>query len=580
MERGRIREKNNINSDFYLEERERNEGIEIKTRKRLSAPQFEGLQGGPGGEVTEEKTYDLTPGHLSTSILNNDLATDDDDGLGDGLDLSQISQASRGSIRYEGVSSLDESTFVNERDREEEVEVEGEEIQLLQGKKYNKIKSDHLKFGNPERKEKVKKQSKQNKDSTTVEETTSINDTQNATQSRGSRVSSGRLSSMTRFLKNSVTNRRSRNLSSNEILSSNNNNDTNITVINRNKRDTKSSSMQQKQIDLLLKIKTVADGKEYPISISCQSSVLQLKYTIMSTLKIENKCLRLIYQGKMLSPDTALLESFKIPIYIPENNRNNNENIELIQNEGPNSENNNQRHLQPTEGTITTTTTPPFVHCVISDIPPPQLGHLFHRASSIFDDTDNDALPIVDDIPPDQRRGLDTLRNYNLSQEEVMALRSYFAESINAYGATQRRIEGEEDNDRRYRIEEEWMARQGETSEYAVNVGPVIRRNGGSLGMEEEGRHRTDRFRAGYHGSPMPQGDSRDFTWGFILGFCLGIVMLFMLFIPDNSMSYQYRMGILVGVCCQLAWSIMARSLISEGNPDDNDGTKVSGKDD
>ena len=143
-----------------------------------------------------------------------------------------------------------------------------------------------------------------------------------------------------------------------------------------------------------------------------------------------------------------------------------------------------------------------------------------------------------------------------------MALRSYFAESINAYGATQRRIEGEEDNDRRYRIEEEWMARQGETSEYAVNVGPVIRRNGGSLGNEEEGRRRTLRA------TPLPQGDSRDFYWGFILGFCLGVVMLFWLF-AESSMSYQQRMGILVGVGCQLSWSIMARSLYTaEDHPE------------
>jgi len=510
-----------------------------------------------GEIVSEEKTYNLTPGNVSTSILSSDVAVTEDDAL----DLSQISQASRGS-RYENLSSFDESNFVDEGDREEGEE-DSSTIQLLHGEGKKKKKKSDLIFRNRE-KDRLKEGTVSIRYMTPGENSIDGENKQN----RGSRVGSG-LSSMTRFLKNSVTSRRNRNINegdnNNNINNENNRiNETLLPIIDRGKRANSPSI----EADLFLKIKTVADGKEYPLSISSLSSVLQLKYLIMSTLKIENKLLRLIYQGKMLSPDTALLESFKIPIYIGEKKLNNN--TEIIQNEGHNSLNNDQ---PPSTGRPTTTT-PVFIHCVISDMPPPQLGHLFHRASSIFGSnqgsTVDDGLPIVDDIPPDQRRGLDTLRNYNLSQEEVMALRSYFSESINAYAATQPRVQDEEDNDRRYRMEEEWMAQQGETSEYAVNVGPVIRRNGGSLGNEEEGRHRTERFP--HHGHSMPQGDGRDFTWGFILGFCLGIIMLLWLFTPDGSMSYQQRMGILVGVSCQLAWSIMARSLYtSDVNPHDNE---------
>jgi hypothetical protein len=58
-------------------------------------------------------------------------------------------------------------------------------------------------------------------------------------------------------------------------------------------------------------------------------------------------------------------------------------------------------------------------------------------------------------------------------------------------------------------------------------------------------------------------GSSRDFVWGFIMGFCLGFIML--LWLWQIPMSHKQKMGILTGVSCQLGWNILRRQNWSGG---------------
>lgn len=77
-------------------------------------------------------------------------------------------------------------------------------------------------------------------------------------------------------------------------------------------------------------------------------------------------------------------------------------------------------------------------------------------------------------------RGLDVLRERNnpfgntLSADEVLILRSLFADSIRDYGRQQRLsrnvAEGESDEDFQYRVEREWMEAQSPYSEFRLNI--------------------------------------------------------------------------------------------------------------
>jgi len=103
--------------------------------------------------------------------------------------------------------------------------------------------------------------------------------------------------------------------------------------------------------------------------------------------------------------------------------------------------------------------------------------------------------PEVDDDPA-LRRGFDRLRTHGFSIQEVAALRSYFNAQVLAYAARQAPREGEAVEERRNRMDEEWMGRQGEGSEFALNTNRVVatravfaaaRRGGGEGGGGELG---------------------------------------------------------------------------------------------
>jgi hypothetical protein len=65
-------------------------------------------------------------------------------------------------------------------------------------------------------------------------------------------------------------------------------------------------------------------------------------------------------------------------------------------------------------------------------------------------------------------------------------------------------------------------------------------------------------FRAPYMG-PLPSaGTDKDFLWGFILGFFVGFIMLFWVWMP--TVPHKQKIGIISGVICQLGLSLLRKS--------------------
>ena len=94
-----------------------------------------------------------------------------------------------------------------------------------------------------------------------------------------------------------------------------------------------------------------------------------------------------------------------------------------------------------------------FVHCAVSAMPPPS-------APSTVD-------VLVQDLEEgrERRRGFDRFLDLGLDDEDIGALRGQFYPQVLEYNAQQPEREGEDARERVYRIEEEWIERQGPNSE-------------------------------------------------------------------------------------------------------------------
>lgn len=128
-----------------------------------------------------------------------------------------------------------------------------------------------------------------------------------------------------------------------------------------------------------------------------------------------------------------------------------------------------------------------------------------------------------------ERRGFDRLRLPNngisavpVSRPEVTALRSYFSRHIDRQLAQQPGDPEEDPMQRRYQAEENWMTQQGPASEFRLNV------QAQNLFMAS-----TSNLQRG----SIPVGTDRDFAWGFMLGFFVGFVMLVWVWIPTGKLS-------------------------------------------
>jgi hypothetical protein len=100
------------------------------------------------------------------------------------------------------------------------------------------------------------------------------------------------------------------------------------------------------------------------------------------------------------------------------------------------------------------------------------------------------------------------------------------------------------------------MTAQGPSSEFRLNLNAnnplLIHAHNRSILFSSGGT--TGNGATGASTTPI-MGTDRDFMWGFILGFFVGFVMLFWVWIP--TVPHKQKMGILTGICFQLALGAM-----------------------
>jgi hypothetical protein len=191
-------------------------------------------------------------------------------------------------------------------------------------------------------------------------------------------------------------------------------------------------------------------------------------------------------------------------------------------------------------------------------------------------------------------RGFDRLRHGGVfSREDVEIIRSTFYREVLEYEETQSRRPGEDEAERYYRMEEEWIRRQGPASDFAINVATrrmrhndndsnntemdrivqqflefqqqigarrgnanndtTINNNNDVGGSEDEDAVIRRQRGRGDDDLNSPRSRNRrhiEFVVGFILGFFLGVIML--CFIWDENLSKYQRAGVVTGVAFNL----------------------------
>jgi len=315
----------------------------------------------------------------------------------------------------------------------------------------------------------------------------------------------------------------------------------------------------------------------------------------------EDRYLRLICKGRLLSPDESLLSEFKVY---------DNDVVHVVLAASSSSSNRNKQQRKKNSATTTTTTS----HHQQQQ----RRRHTNHRQrhnrgtvvgpggrvtrvstnNNEGDDDDSNSDDEYDDIERGggsrrERRGFDRLRTAGLSRPEITAIRTYFNRHVDRYIEQQQRQQQQQhDNNnsndisrdgeidmavttavgttaasnrlhldepdlrrRRLLIEETWMTTQPPGSEFRLNLNQNtisrIAALSGEIGTGNGGLLRNTT--TGSSGQRQQQngtmGNDRDFIWGFCLGFFVGIIGLVWIWIP--TVPQKQKLGILAGICFQ-----------------------------
>ena len=285
-----------------------------------------------------------------------------------------------------------------------------------------------------------------------------------------------------------------RNASNNDNHNHNNN--------NNNNKNTITTDLQQQSYNVRIKCSGGTDlplNEEYNVTVSDTDSVEQLKCQVKHAIgkAAQGRYMRLIYGGKLLAPDAAKVEGFKLK-----------------------------------EGVV--------LHCVLAptgvrsngiqaamargDRPNLEIGSEEENSSSDDEETGN------------ARRGFDRLRSSGLSRAEVATIRLYFAPQVEEY-IRQTGVAQNNDPAVRPRMEEQWMSLQGPTSEFRANLNS----NTNNLILTSFRNVQV----GGTSNNRNGEGD-RQFLVGFILGFLIGMISIVWLWSP--SISQRQKLGILCGI--------------------------------
>jgi len=327
-----------------------------------------------------------------------------------------------------------------------------------------------------------------------------------------------------------------------------------------------------------LRIKSSAHlTNDLTVSTERNATVEQLKENIRSALgnATQGRYLRLISSGRLMAPDTAGLEAFRL-----------NEGSVVHAVLSVAGVRGGQQALL-SRSTSSTPTRRYRGSGVGSD------GLVIPRTSD--DDSDSD-----DTEDGRERIGFDRLRAEGLSRNEITALRIYFTRHVSRYNTEQEflaraqqrpQLQDEENqssnnttsshthsapNDEavdssnapvtngdarteRARMEDRWMETQGPHSEFRLNLNstnPLLASRFYNMQTVADGAASRDHdAMIGNLTNRTSLGSDRDFIWGFVLGYFLGFMMMFWVWMP--SVPHKQKMGILTGLCLQMTLKMM-----------------------
>lgn len=283
-----------------------------------------------------------------------------------------------------------------------------------------------------------------------------------------------------------------------------------------------------------IKVKATSFEKETLLTLSRDDTIGDLGKKYRLALNIgDDRNIRFIASGKMLTPPGATLSSFNIH-----------------------------------QGS--------YVHAVISS--PSHFPSSSSSSSSLNNTQSSSTASFLENGGQTrQLGGLDTLMNEGLTVNEVAALRTYFRPSIDAFATSRANdptlnigspLPGESQVDFRARIETAWMSAQGPLSEFSLNLPPTYRQgmtrnNDGDAGVDGavinpmRGPNvysmlsRFSNNNRGGSGADIDEslGTYKDMALGFFFGFFFGFLSILCLW--ESNVPYRQKLGILLGVILQ-----------------------------
>lgn len=264
--------------------------------------------------------------------------------------------------------------------------------------------------------------------------------------------------------------------------------------------------------------------KDVEISVPPGSVVAHVKQQVRAAIGVEDsdRYLRLICKGRLLFPDDHPISDFNV------------QNGDVV-----------HAVLAPVKKEQDTEEAPP-PHRRRSRRHPNQHMIVGPGGRVTRSNIDNDDDESTESSTSNEHAGFDRLRDVNngiiptpLSRAEVTVIRAYFSRHVDRYMAQHPNVEEPDLVRRRQQAEEEWMAQQGPTSEFRLNL------------------NQNTLLRAIHHQPPtIAVGTDRDFMWGFMLGFFVGFVMLVWVWMP--TVPHKQKIGILTGISFQLAMNVFA----------------------
>jgi hypothetical protein len=268
--------------------------------------------------------------------------------------------------------------------------------------------------------------------------------------------------------------------------------------------------------------------QDVTVEVPSNSTVAQLKELVRQSLgkEAQERYLRLICKGRLLHPDQSSISEFKV---------HNNDVVHAVlaapgvsapTERVTNSSNNNRRRRGVTViGPGGRVTRAP--------------GNSNNNSNGGSDESSSSD---EDDVEQGRERmGFDRLRISGLSRQEITAIRTYFNRHVDRHIQLYPQDHQDETDLRRRRLlfEEDWMASQGPTSEFRLNLS----------------NNTLLRFTSGETTWRTSLGTDRDFVRGFLLGFFVGLVSLVWVWMP--TVPHKQKIGILAGISFQLAMNVL-----------------------